>query len=174
MAKTIKKKVAAPKAKALPSVPPMVARVVRTQSHFYKNKLPKLSEYEGKGLGVFFLLFEITAGPQALHIPISIASGRKSAGFLYLVEGGSEGVSTAVIQAKGGKGVTTVTSGSVVYTKIPSGMTASFIVNAEIIGLLRENYKIVVSTISYKTSPNDFRYKKFQTALSTSDLPFGS
>ncbi len=166
------KKVAVPKVKAPPKAPPMTVRVIRTQSHFYKSKLPSQEEYKGKGLGTYFLLFEITAGPDALYIPISIATGRKSAGFLYVVEGDGTGTPTALIQGKGGKEVSTVTSGSIVYTKIPGGKTAAFIVNAEIVGTTEHSYRIVVNTISYKTNPNEYRYKKFHTELGTDSLVF--
>jgi len=173
MAKTVKK-VTTAKPKAPPKAPPMSVRVVRTQSHFYSKKLPRQSEYEGKGLGTYFLLFEITAGPDALFIPISIATGRKSAGFLYVVEGTGIGEPTVAIMGKGGKEVTTVSSGSIVYTKIPEGKTATFVVQAEIIGQIERSYRVLVSTISYKTNPNDFRYKKFQADVSTDMLLFRS
>lgn len=165
-------KAVAPKVKALPKAPPMTVRVVRTQSHFYKDKLPRQEEYTGKGLGTYFLLFEITAGSDALYIPISIATGRKSAGFLYVVEGTGVGVPTVALMEKGGKDVTTVTSGSIVYTKIPAGKTGTFVLNGEIIGETERSYRIVLSTISYKTNPNDFRYKKFQTTIATDNLEF--
>ncbi len=176
MAKVTKRagKVAVLKPKAPPKAPPMSVRVVRTQMHFYKDKLPRQAEYVGKGLGTYFLLFEITAGPDALFIPISIATGRKSAGFLYVVEGGGVGIPTALIQDKGGKEISIVTSGSIVYTKIPPGKTASFVLNAEIVGELERSYKLMVNTISYKTNPNDYRYKKFQSDLGTETLTFRS
>lgn len=173
MAKTAKKAVA-PKVKAPPKAPPMTVHALRTQSHFYKDKLPRQEEYAGKGLGSYFLLFEITAGIDALYIPISIATGRKSAGFLYVVEGTGVGTPTVALTGKGGSDVTTVSSGSIVYTKIPSGKTASFVLNGEIIGELERSYRILVSTISYKTNPNDFRYKKFQVNVSTDTLEFRS
>ncbi len=176
MAKVTKRagKVAVPKPKTPPKAPPMSVRIVRRQSHFYKNKLPKVAEYAGKGLGTYFLLFEIVAGPDALYIPISIATGRKSAGFLYVIEGNGTGTPTALIQGKGGKEISTVTSGSIVYTKIPAGKTATFIMNAEIVGELDRSYKIILNTISYKTNPNDYRYKKFQSDLGTEMLMFRS
>ena len=150
----------------------MTVRVVRTQSHFYKDKLPRQEEYAGKGLGVYFMLFEITAGPDALYIPISIATGRKSAGFLYVVEGTGVGTPTVALLGKGGKDVTTVSSGTIVYTKIPQGKTATFVVNAEVIGQVERSYRVLVSTISYKTNPNDLRYKKFQVDIGTDTLLF--
>ncbi len=167
-------KAVAPKVTAPPKAPPMTVRVVRTQSHFYKDKLPRQEEYAGKGLGTYFLLFEITAGGEALYIPISIATGRKSAGFLYVVEGTGIGTPTVALLGKGGKDVTTVSSGSIVYTKIPPGRLASFVLNGEIMGELERSYRILVSTVSYKTNPNDFRYKKFQANLCTDTLEFRS
>lgn len=167
-------KTPATKPKAPPKAPPMTVRVVRRQSHFYKNKLPRQDAYADKGLGTHFLLFEITAGPDAIYIPNSIATGRKSAGFLYVVEGDDAGEPTVAIISKRGEGVTTVTSGSVVYTKIDPGKTGVFIVNAEVIGSLGSSYSVIVSTISYKNNPNDYRYKKFSTELKTDILEFRS
>ncbi len=173
MAKKVKK-ATTPKVKAPPKAPPMTVQIVKSQAHFYKHKLPRVAEYAEKALGTYFLSFEVTAGPDALYIPISIATGRKSAGFLYQIEGSAVGVPTAVIQEKGGKDITTVTSGTIVYTKIPPLKTASYILNAEIVGDIGKTYRILVNTISYKTNPNDFRYKKFHTELGTESLVFRS
>lgn len=159
--------------KTLPQVPPLSLRVVRTQAHFYETKLPRQSEYKGKGLGVYFLLFEVTSGIEALYIPISIATGRKSAGFLYVTEGDGKGATTVALTSEGGREVTTITSGSVVYTRIPAGKTAMFRINGEVIGTKEEVYRILITTVSYKVNPNDFRYKKFYTELSTEKLFFG-
>lgn len=152
--------------------PPLSIRIIRSQSHYYETKLPRQEEYRGKGLGVYFLLFEVIAGLDAIYIPLSIATGRKSAGFLYVTEGDGKGVPSVALVSEGGEGVTTVSSGSIVYVKIPQGRSARFRMNGEIIGTEGVGYRILLTVLSYKTNPNDFRYKKFLIDLGTELLSF--
>lgn len=141
----------------------------KTDAHFSVLRDPKGSS--DVGLGKYFLSIDITAGKEALYIPISIASGRKSTGFIYQIEGTAGGVSTASVTSKG-EGVSTVTSGSLSYSKIPRGMTATFKILAQVTGSLGKTYKIVISRINYKLNPNDLRYKRFLTDISSDTLKF--
>lgn len=172
MAKAVKK-VVAPKAKPAPKLPPMSVSLVRTQAHFYDDKLPKKREFKELGLGRYFILFAVTAGHEVLHIPISIGTGKKFGGFLYHIEGsGVPKTTTADLEVKKGEGITTVVSGSVVYAKIPSGKTATVRINAEVVGDVGRAYAVTVSQISYKTTPHDYRYKKFATRIASDMLEF--
>ncbi len=143
--------------------------VEKTEAHFSnaydKNRSDKL------GIGKYFLLIDVTAGNETLYIPTSIASGRKSTGFIYQIEGTAGGTATVDVTFKG-EGTMIVTSGTISYCKIPAGMTARFKIVAQVTGSLGKSYKIVVSRINYKLNPNDMRYKRFLTEISTDTLKF--
>lgn len=151
------------------TVLPIQVSLLKTDAHFYT--LQGKVQSDDVGIGKYNLYIDIVAGMDALYIPISIASGRKSAGFIYQIEGTAGGTSTATIKYKG-DGITTVTSGAILYCKIPSGTTATFRIFAQVTGARRKAYKIVVSRINYKLNPNDLRYKRFLTEISTDVLKF--
>jgi hypothetical protein len=145
--------------------------IVRKKSQEYFYTIKNKKESDDFGLGKFLLRFELTARAETLYIPISIASGRKSAGFIYHIEGTAEGASTATITCKGND-IVTVTSGSISYSKIPAGKTALFTIMAEVTGVEGKFYKIVLSRINYKINPNDLRYKRFLTEIASTELRF--
>jgi hypothetical protein len=126
-----------------------------------------------QGIGEFFLLLDITAVKEAVYIPLSIASGKKPTGFIYQIEGTSEGtISTTNISCKG-DGVTQITLGTILYCKIPVGKTATFRILVEMRGKAGKEYKIVINRINYKYNPSDARYQKFMEEISTNTLKFG-
>ncbi len=123
------------------------------------------------GIGKYLLLLNVMASKETVYIPVSIASGRKSTGLIYHIEGTAGGVATVTVSSKG-EGVATVTSGSISYCKIPAGKIATFKIIAQVTGSLGKEYKIVVSRINYKLNPNDLRYKRFLTEIGTETLKF--
>lgn len=140
-----------------------------TNAYFNKIRNPKGSD--DFGLGKFYLLVNVTAGKELLYIPVSVASGRKSTGFIYQIEGTASSVADAEITLKS-KDVMTVTSGSISYAKIPAGKTATFKVLAEVTAPLRKEYRLVISRINYKLNPSDLRYKRFVTEIGSEVLKF--
>lgn len=144
-------------------------RVTKTDAHFYS--VPNQKKSDDLGLGKYLLLVEVKAGIETLYIPTTIASGRKSAGFIYQIEGTTSSSSTATISVKG-DGIVTVTSGTISYCKIPVGKVATLKIQAEVTGAEGKTYKVVVSRINYKLNPNDLRYKRFLTEISTKTLMF--
>ena len=124
------------------------------------------------GQGQFGLILDIIALQGAVYIPISIASSKKPTGFVYQIEGTSQGdISTAEVSCRG-EGVTQITLGTLRYAKIPQGSTAHFRFIFHIEGGIGKVYKIVINRINYKLNPNDARYKKFNTTISTDMLKF--
>lgn len=148
---------------------PIQISLQKTQARF--SKLRGMNGAKDLGLGKFLLLIDAQANKETLYIPISIASGRKSTGFIYQIEGTSGATGIADISFQG-KDATTVTSGSISYCKIPIGKTATFKILAEVTGKLGKSYKIVISRINYKLNPNDLRYKRYLTEISTESLKF--
>lgn len=111
-------------------------------------------------IGKFWFTLDITALVRDIYIPVSISSGKKPTGFSYQIEGTVPGtIKTMNISCKG-EGITQVTHGTIVYCKIPAGLTATFEIRVEMRGALSKEYRIVIYQIQYKFSPTDTRYQK--------------
>lgn len=117
-------------------------------------------------LGKYAVFIDVTAIKETLYLPVSIGSGRKSTGFIYLIEGATTVNSKATISYKG-EGTTIATSGSVSYCKIPVGKTASFKIFSDVEVVPSKKYRFVISRINYKLNPNDSRYKRLITEIGT-------
>lgn len=143
-------------------------KVQKAEVRFNKERNPKGPD---QGLGHYLLIIDVTAKKETAYLPISVASGRVSTGFVYQVEGTARGVSTATISSKG-VGIFKVTSGSILYSKIPTGKTATFKILGEIKGALGKEYRIVISRVNYKLNPNDLRYKRVILEIPTKTLKF--
>ena len=115
--------------------------------------------------GNYALFLDVTADKETVFLPVSIASGRKSTGFIYYIEGAKIVSSSAEI-AVSGSGITMVASGTIPYCKIPVGKTARFKIFTEVNVESTRQYKFVISRINYKLNPNDARYKRFITEIS--------
>ncbi len=121
----------------------------------------KLDDAKDKVLAKFYLEIEITAKQESVFIPLSIASGKKTAGFMYQIEGTAPGsIATADIKTRG-EGVTQVTVGTLLYAKIPTGKTATFQIHATVRGLYGNAYKIVFTRLNYKLNLTDARYQQY-------------
>ncbi len=144
-------------------------RVEKAQARFKRIRNP---EGPDSGIGEFFLLVDVTAVTDTVHIPISIASGKKPTGFVYQIEGTATGaIVTTDISCKG-KGVTQITLGTIVYAKVPKGMTATFRIVIEIRGRVGNTYGIIINRIHYKRTLSDARYEKYTEEVSSRTVEF--
>jgi len=144
-------------------------KVQKTQSRFKRVRNPKGAD---KVVGAYLLVLDITAKKEIVHIPISIASGKKATGFIYQIEGTAEGsISTANVTSKG-DGVTQLTLGTILYAKIPMGKTATFRIQVEIRGKIGKMYTVVINRIHYKLNLRDVRYKQYLKEISSNTLRF--
>lgn len=147
----------------------MKVKVKKSQASFKRIRDPKGPDH---ALGFFHLTINVTAPEKAIYLPLSIASGKKPAGFVYQIEGTAVGkIITTSIESRG-PNVTQITSGTIIYSKIPAGKTATFKIKIEIKGSVGKTYKIVINTINYKFDPSDTRYQKFKTPISTRPIRF--
>lgn len=123
-------------------------------------------------VGKFSLTLEITAVQGDLYVPLSIASGKKPTGFVYQIEGtGPSSIVTTDISCKG-NGITEVRLGTIVYSKIPKGMTGEFRIHIEVRGKIGKAYRVLIYQINYKNSPTDARYQKSLVDIGTRMLKF--
>lgn len=115
--------------------------------------------------GKFWFTIDVTATDKDIYLPLSVASGKKPAGFMYQIEGTAPGaIKSTDIDAKG-DGVLQVTHGTIVYVKIPVGRTATFKLRIEMRGALGKTYGINLYQIQYKLSPTDARYQKLPQSI---------
>ncbi len=130
----------------------------------------RLDDAKDKVLAKFFLEIEITTKQENVFIPLSIASGKKTAGFMYQIEGTAPGtIATADIKVRG-EGVTQVTVGTLLYAKIPAGKTASFQIHAIVRGTFGNTYKIVFTRLNYKLNLTDARYQQYLKEIHSENI----
>lgn len=134
----------------------------------WNSNLDRVSNPKGPDTNIarYYVRLDIRATKYTLYIPVSIASGKKSTGFIYQIEGTGEANASATIDSQG-KNTTRVTFGSIEYCKIPPGQVASFKIITKVKGKRPKQYKFVLSRINYKLNPNDSRYKRVLTEIST-------
>lgn len=149
--------------------PYIEVKVKKNQARFQRIKQKGV---EDKAVGKFYLEIDITAKQQAVFILLSVASGKKVAGFMYQIEGTAEGqIATTEIKTRG-EGVSQVTLGTLLYAKIPANKTASFQIQATIRGKFGKVYKIVFTRLNYKLNLTDARYERYLKEIPSDSVKF--
>jgi hypothetical protein len=149
--------------------PYIEVRVKKNQARFLRIKKKGT---EDKAVGKFYMEVDITAQQQEILVPVSIASGKKTAGFMYQIEGTAEGnIDTANVRVRGA-GVSQVTVGTLLYAKIPAGKTASFEIRADVRGAFAKKYKIVFTRLNYKLQLSDVRYQQYLKEIHSDAVTF--
>lgn len=148
---------------------PIKVRVGKSQGRFKRVRNPDAPDF---GIGEFFLLVDVTALEKTIYLPISLASGKKTTGFVYQIEGTATGTLVTTDISCKGEGVTQVTLGTILYAKIPKGATATFRILVEIKGKVGKEYKIVLNRIHYKYNTSDARYERYLKEISSKALKF--
>jgi hypothetical protein len=127
---------------------------------------------EDKVLGKFYIEIEINAKQVDVFIPLSIASGKKTAGFMYQIEGTAEGsIVSAEVRVRGA-GVTQVTLGTLQFARIPSSKIATFEIRATIKGKIGKVYKLVFTRLNYKLSLAETIYKQYLKEIHSDKVSF--
>lgn len=145
-------------------------KVKKNQARFQRIKKKGIGD---KAIGKFYIEISITAKEQVIFMPLSVASGKKVAGFMYQIEGTAEGqIDTTEIKTSG-DGVEQVTLGTLLYAKIPTGKTALFQIQATIRGRFGKSYKIVFTRLNYKLNLTDARYQQYIKEISSEGVKFG-
>ncbi len=144
-------------------------KVRKNQGNFRRIKQKGV---EDKAIGKFYLEIDITAKQEIVFIPISIASGKKVAGFMYQVEGTAEGSLASSDISVRGDGVTQVTLGTLRYAKLAPDTTATFQIKAAIRGHFGKVYKLVFTRLNYKRALTDVRYEQYLKEISSANVKF--
>lgn len=144
-------------------------KVKKNQSRFERIKKRGVAD---KAIGKYHLEIDITAKDGEVYVPVSIASGKKVAGFMYQIEGTAPGlIVTTEIKARGDE-VSQVTLGTLLYAKIPAGKTATFRIQATIRGDFGKVYKIVITRLNYKLTLMDARYQQYLKEIHSGKIKF--
>lgn len=144
-------------------------KIEKSQAKFKRIKHPGGSD---TGRGEFFLLLGLTALKSDVYLPLSIASGKKTTGLIYQIEGTAEGtIETTDISCRG-EDVTQITLGTLLYAKIPAGTTGNIRLVIEINGKVSKEYRVIINRLNYKLDPSDARYIRLETEISTKNLKF--
>jgi len=145
---------------------------VRLENNLTNFTRVRIEEGPDKGFGEFNFSIFITAKTETIYVPLSIASGIRTAGFMYQIEGTDAGaIKTASVEGRG-NGITQVSIGTLLYAKIPAGTTAECRIDAHIKGRVGQTYKMVVTRINYKLNLSDVRYQQYLKPLETKTLKF--
>lgn len=144
-------------------------KMAKSQSRFTRIRK---EEEKDIGIGEFLLVVDINAVHETVYVPLSIASGKKPAGFVYQIEGTGEGsIANASVEVHG-EGSTLITLGTIRYCKIPKGKKGTFRMQVQIRGNIGKTYTIVINQVHFKLNPEDSRYKKSLKPLRTRPLQF--
>jgi len=145
---------------------------VKVQKDKARFERIRMQDEKDKAFGHFVITIDIIAKNVNVFIPMSIASGKKTTGFMYQIEGTAEGrISSADVDCRG-DGVTKITVGTILYAKIPSGMTATFRIKVTIRGALGKTYKIILNRIHYKLAVTEARYKQYIKEIVSDSVTF--
>lgn len=144
-------------------------KVVKKQGRFKRIKHKGVDD---KAVGEYYLELMVTAKAQEVFIPLSIASGKKVAGFMYQIEGTAEGsLATTELKVRG-EGVSQVTIGTLRYAKVPAGGTASFQIQASVRGKFGKVYQVVFTRLNYKLRLDDARYQQYLKEIRSEKVKF--
>jgi hypothetical protein len=158
-------------------IQPATSAPLRLHIREMQENFTKVPDEDGNasGLGHFFLNLGVTALAGTVYIPLSIASGKKPAGFVYQIEGtGESEIVTANVEVRDAKktGVTEILLGTIPYVEIPMGMTATLYLSIDIKGRIGKEYAIAITRIDYKRDLSDARYQKYVEETRTNTLNF--
>jgi hypothetical protein len=139
-------------------------KVKKNQGRYEKVKQKgKADKAEGK----FYLELEIATKQADVYIPLSIASGKKTAGFMYQIEGTDEGsIVSAEVRVRG-EGVSQVMVGTLTYAKVSATKKAAFEIRSVIKGKPGKAYKLVFTRINYKLNISEARYQQYLKEISS-------
>lgn len=144
-------------------------KIGKRQAHF-KRIIQKGKE--DRLIGNFLIEMTVTAKDSEVLIPLSIASGKKTAGLMYYIEGTAEGkIVTAGVTCRG-EGVMQIKQGTLVYAKIPPGKVVEFRILAEISGRAGQTYKIVINRLNYKLNLAETLYKQYLKPIISDSVKF--
>jgi hypothetical protein len=149
--------------------PHVSVKVRKNQARFERIRKKGVSD---KGIGHYFMQFDLTAKSEMVYVPLSIASGKKPTGFSYQIEGtGDSAVESAAVECRGDQ-VTQVTIGTLQFAKIPRGETATFRIQIKIQGAIGKVFAVTVYRLNYKLDIAETRYRQYRKEWQSDTVEF--
>lgn len=127
-------------------------------------------DQEDKLYARFYFEIDITAKVSDVLIPLSVATGKRTAGFMYYTEGTTTLPAAETELKVRGEGVTQLKVGTLLFAKVPTGKTAKFVIQANIQGKQKEQYQFIISRISYKLSLDEVRYLQYMKEIKSGSV----
>ena len=139
-----------------------------------KLKFTRTSVEEGpdKAVGEFRLSLTLAAKQTPLYIPLSVASGKTVAGFMYQIEGNGESSVVSGSVEVVTRGLTQVSVGTLKYLVVPGGKTAEVVLVVTVRGKVGRTYRIVVNRLNYKLATADPRYQQYLKPIGSKSMRF--
>jgi hypothetical protein len=163
-------KEAAKRERAIDANPSRITtRTVKNQARFVRIRRKGA---EDTAVGKYYMELHVTAGNRDTFIPLSIASGKKVAGFMYQIEGtAAASIVTTEVKVRGDN-VSQVTLGTLHFARIPAGGHATFFIQVEIKGSFGKSYRVVFTRLNYKLHLQDARYQQYLTPIPSKSVKF--
>lgn len=145
------------------------ARITGTKFHFTRTKVESGAD---KAVGEFRIVLELTTKRAPISIPLSIASGKTVAGFMYQIDGtGESSVASASVSIRT-RGLIETSIGTLRYVTLPAGKKSELELAVVVRGKVGRQYQIVLNRINYKLTPADSRYQQYLKPLASKSLKF--
>ncbi len=123
-----------------------------------------------RATGTFVIEIAITAKSVPVFVPLTIASGKTTSGFMYHIDGTSESAIGRAGVSVSGEGVKRITIGSLDYAELPPTVTGLFQLEVVIKGRVGQTYQVVINRINYKLALTDTRYQQYLKPLPSKHL----
>ncbi len=147
----------------------IVVKITKNQARYERSHALGASP---NGVGKFFMLVTVTAKKQDVLIPLSMASGKRTAGFMYIIEGTGEATIATTSVTTTGDQVSHLTIGTLQFCKIPAGSTAVFRILVTTRGQAGKTYQVIISRLNYKLLLSEARYLQYLKPLPSKPLKF--
>jgi hypothetical protein len=144
-------------------------RMLDTKLRFTRTRI---EDGPDRALGEFRIGVEVMAKDAPVHIPLSITSGKTTAGFMYQIEGTGEGsVASAGVEIVT-KNLTQISVGTLRYVLVPKGTKATLTLAISVRGKVGRYYEIVLYRVNYKLKTADTRYLQYMKPLRSKKFKF--
>ncbi|MFM2423795.1 MAG: hypothetical protein RLZZ70_182 [Candidatus Parcubacteria bacterium] len=145
---------------------------IKSKKQQAKFQRVKIESGRDKATGTYMIEIAVTAKTQPVYIPLTIASGKTTSGFMYHINGTDESSIGRAGVVVTGEGVKRITIGSLDYAELAPKVTGLFQLEVVIKGRVGQTYQIIVNRINYKLTLTDPRYQQYLKPIESKVLRF--
>jgi hypothetical protein len=144
----------------------------RIAGNKFRFSRTKVEDCPDKAVGEFRIILELTTKRAPVSIPLSIASGKTVAGFMYQIEGTGESSIVSASVAIRTRALTETSIGTLRYVTLPAGKKSELELTITVRGKVGRQYQIVLNRINYKLTPANPRYQQYLKPVVTKAMKF--